>query len=170
MENEPASITSPSEAAELRRRVLNGFLAFAAAQNELGREFARGVHLHTTDSAAILAIINAEERGKPLTPVRLADRISLTTGATSVLLNRLEDAGHVVRARGHADRRMVTLHSTPSVHETADAFFQPLGDRFDTMMNAYSPDELRLVEKFVTGLREIMDAYTEDRSESPSTS
>lgn len=144
---------------------MNGFLAFASAQNELGREFARDVHMHTTDSTAILAIINAEERGKPLTPVRLADIIGLTTGATSVLLNRLEDAGHVVRARGHADRRMVTLHSTPTVHETADAFFQPLGNRFDAMMNSYSPDELVLVEKFVTGLRATMDTYMDIRGE-----
>jgi len=149
---------------------MNGFLAFASAQNELGREFARDVHMHTTDSTAILAIINAEERGKPLTPVRLADLIGLTTGATSVLLNRLENAGHVVRARGHADRRMVTLHSTPAVHDTADAFFQPLGDQFDAMMNAYSPDELSLVEKFVTGLRATMDAYMDDRGEPSPTS
>ena len=148
---------------------MNGFLAFASAQNELGREFARGVRLHSTDSIAILAIINAEERGRPLTPVRLADIIGLTTGATSVLLNRLEDAGHVVRARGHADRRMVTLHSTPTVHETADAFFQPLGDRFDTMMNDYSPEELLLVEKFVTNLRATMDTYMDDRGESSQT-
>ena len=148
---------------------MNGFLAFASAQNELGREFARGVRLHSTDSIAILAIINAEERGRPLTPVRLADIIGLTTGATSVLLNRLEDAGHVVRARGHADRRMVTLHSTPTVHETADAFFQPLGDRFDAMMNDYSPDELLLVEKFVTGLRATMDTYMDDRGEGSQT-
>jgi len=147
---------------EQRERVMNGFIAFASAQNEMGREFARGIHMHTTDSAAILAIINAEERGKPLTPVRLADLIGLTTGATSVLLNRLEDAGHVIRARGHADRRMVTLHSTPSVHETADAFYQPLSDRFDTMMNEYSPDELRLVEKFVTDMRATMDTYIDE--------
>jgi DNA-binding MarR family transcriptional regulator len=155
-------VDARTEGEEQRERVMNGFIAFAFAQNELGREFARGIHMHTTDSAAILAIISADERGNPLTPVRLANLIGLTTGATSVLLNRLEDAGHVVRARGHSDRRMVTLHSTPTVHETADAFYQPLSDRFDTMMNEYSPDELRLVEKFVTGMRATMDTYIEE--------
>jgi len=154
-------------AAEQRERVLNGFLAFASAQNELGREFARSVHMHTTDSVAIVAIISAEDRGKPLTPVRLADIIGLTTGATSVLLNRLEDAGHVRRARGHADRRMVTLHSTPTVHETADAFFQPLGDRFEAMMTDYTPEEMLLVEKFVTGMRSTMDDYLENTGDAP---
>ena len=158
---------SDEEAAAQRERVLNGFIAFAAAQNELGREFARGIRMHTTDSAAILAIINAEERGKALTPVRLADLIGLTTGATSVLLNRLEDAGHVIRARGHADRRMVTLHSTPTVHETADAFYKPLSDRFELMMSEYSPEQLLLVEKFVSGLRTTMDGYINELGETP---
>jgi DNA-binding MarR family transcriptional regulator len=164
---EVAMSTDNDALAEQRERVMNGFINFAFAQNELGREFARGVHLHTTDSSAILAIISADERGKPLTPVRLADLIGLTTGATSVLLNRLEDAGHVTRKRGHADRRMVTLHSTPSVHETADAFYQPLSDRFDVMMKDYSPEELHLVEKFVVGMKATMDAYMEERGDEP---
>lgn len=160
-------MTSESgEADDQRERVLNGFLAFASAQNELGREFARGIHMHTTDSAAILAIINAEERGKPLTPVRLADLIGLSTGATSVLLNRLEEAGHVIRARGHADRRMVTLHSTPTVHETADAFYLPLSERFNAMMDDYSTEDLEVIEKFVVGLRSTMDDYMENRNDS----
>ncbi len=70
---------APEEApVELRDRVMNGLIAYAGAQSELGRQFARSIHMHTTDSTAILAIINAEERGKPLTPVRLAD---LTTAS-----------------------------------------------------------------------------------------
>lgn len=69
-----------------------------------------------------MEILAAEGRGQPLTPARLAARIALTPGATSTLLNRLEDAGHVVRTREHTDRRIVILHSTRTVHETADAF------------------------------------------------
>lgn len=140
-------------------QVLDAFLAFASEQNDLSRTFARSNGMHTTDSVAIVAIIRAEERGDPLTPVRLADAIGLTGGATSILLNRLEGAGYVARERGHADRRMVTLHSTPAVHEIADAFFGPLRQRFQAAMSAYSPDELRLIERAAVDLRETMVGY-----------
>lgn len=67
----------------------------------------------------MVEILAAEERGLPLTPARLAERIALTTGATSTLLNRLETSGHIVRTREHSDRRVVTLHVTPSSHQLA---------------------------------------------------
>jgi MarR family transcriptional regulator, organic hydroperoxide resistance regulator len=138
---------------------MRGLRAFASAQSELGRLFARERRMHTTDAAAIVEILGAEERGHPLTPARLAERLALTTGATSTLLNRLEDAGHVLRTRGHRDRRMVTLHSTPTIHQTADAFFDPLAQQLDAAMSSYSDTELDLVEEFVNRLRSTINAY-----------
>jgi DNA-binding MarR family transcriptional regulator len=143
-------------------RVLDAFLAFASEQNDLSRTFARSNGMHTTDSIAIVAIIRAEEQDDPLTPVRLAEAIGLTGGATSILLNRLEGAGYVTRARGHADRRMVTLHSTAAVHEIADAFFVPLRQRFQATMSAYSPEELSLVERAAVDLRTTIVEYLGD--------
>lgn len=140
-------------------QVLDAFLAFTSEQNELSRAFARGNGLHSTDSVAIVAIIRAEQDERPLTPARLAEIIALSGGATSILLNRLEEGGYVTRARGHADRRMVTLHSTPAVHEIADGFFAPLRQRFQTTMSVYSSDELHLVERFALHLRETMANY-----------
>jgi MarR family transcriptional regulator, organic hydroperoxide resistance regulator len=148
-------------------RVFDAFLAFTAEQNELSRTFARSNAMHSTDSIAIVAIIRAEERDDPLTPVRLADAIGLTGGATSILLNRLEGAGYVVRTRGHADRRMVTLHSTAAVHAIADAFFAPLRERVRAAMAAYSPAELDLIEQAATDLRRTMSSYLDTIGAAP---
>ncbi|WP_410625850.1 hypothetical protein [Amycolatopsis sp. cmx-8-4] len=60
------------------------------------------------------------QRGRPLTPARPAERIALTTGATSSLLNRLEDARHIRHTREHSGRRIVTLHCTPAIHAAAE--------------------------------------------------
>ena len=146
-----------------RERIIDGLRAYASGQSELGREFARRSRLHVTDSAAIVAILRAEERGRPLTPARLAEKIGLTSGATSILLNRLEDAGHITRVRGHADRRIVTLHSTSAVHESADAFFEPLHLRLLALMERYPPDQLDLIEEFVTEMRSTVDDHTRVR-------
>jgi hypothetical protein len=60
---------------------------------------------------------------------------------------------------------MVTLRSTSSVYETADDFYEPLSRRLDAMMNDYSPGELHLVERFVTGLRATMNDYLDRATE-----
>lgn len=152
-------------AAEQRERIINGFSAYSAAQSELGRQFARHMHMHLTDSAAVVEIIRAEDRGEPLTPARLAERIGLTSGATSILLNRLENAGQITRTRGHADRRLVTLHTAESMHGAADEHFAPLQARLNAVMSRYPPDQLTLIETFVAELRDTIDDYTRTNDE-----
>jgi len=136
-----------------RERVLYALSSFSFAQKEFGRLFARSEELHTSDAAAIVEILIAEDRGRPLTPARLAERITLSPAATSTLLNRLEEAGDIVRTRGHKDRRVVTLHGTARVHERADAFYAPLYERLYAVMGRYSAAELDLVEKMADELR-----------------
>ncbi|WP_205752024.1 MarR family winged helix-turn-helix transcriptional regulator [Cryptosporangium phraense] len=118
--------------------------------------------MHGTDAVAIVEIINAEERDQPLTPARLAERIGLTTGATSILLNRLEQAGHVVRTREHSDRRIVTLRSTPGIHAAAADFYEPLGRLLDAVLSEYSPADLGRIASITGRLRSTMHAYMSD--------
>lgn len=145
-------------------RVVQSLQAFASTRGELARLFAKSQGMHTTDAAAIVEIINAEERAQPLTPARLAERLSLTTGATSTLLNRLEEAGYVRRTRGHSDRRVVTLHATATVEEAADAFFAPLAQHLRVATAGYSAPELQLVEDFVNHLSAAMTTYMDSVS------
>lgn len=145
-------MSEAGESAEMRSRVLGDLLAFSASQSDRGRAFARHMKMRLTDSAAIVEILRAEDRGRPLTPARLGERIGMTSGATTILLNRLEDAGHITRTRGHADRRIVTLHTAPAVHAEADAFFEPERDRILELMDGYGPEDLALIHQFVSSL------------------
>ena len=142
-----------------RERVLYALSSLSFAQKEFGRLFARSQEMHTTDAAAIVEILIAEDRGRPLTPARLAERISLSPAATSTLLNRLEEAGDVVRTRGHKDRRIVTLHATKRIHDRADAFYAPLNEALHAAMGDRSPVELELVETIVDQLREVVSSF-----------
>ena len=139
--------------------VVAALQSYAAAQNDLGRLFARSRGMHTTDAAAVVEILSAEDRGLPLTPARLAERIALTSGATSILLNRLEEAGHIRRTRDQADRRIVTVRSTPTIHEDADAVFAPLRRRLEDVLSAYSPEDLGRVAEIVDALRDATRAH-----------
>nr|WP_269329148.1 helix-turn-helix domain-containing protein [Kineosporia babensis] len=121
--------------------------------------------MHLTDSAAVVEILRAEERGAPLTPARLGERIGLTSGATSILLNRLESAGHITRERGHADRRLVTLRSAPAVHTDANAFFSPLAEQLNAILQNCTAEQLDLLEDVLEQFRDATETYV--REEDP---
>lgn len=150
--------------AEQRERLMELLRIYGGHYAELGRRFAAWLGLHATDATAVLEIAAAEERGAPLSPARLSERISLSTGATTALLNRLEAAGHITRTREHSDRRIVTLRSGAHVRERADEFFGPLAGRLDASMAAYPPQFLERFEQFMADLNATMDAHLAERS------
>ena len=153
--------TIGSASADQRARISDALRAYGESYDQLGRTFAASAGLHSTDATALIEILRAEEQGEPLSPARLSEHIGLTSGATSTLLNRLENAGHIRRSRGSADRRVVTLHSTPGIHATADAFFDPLDRQLNAVMDRYEPE---LLDRLTGLLGELHDAMRNYRS------
>ncbi|MEV6656270.1 MarR family winged helix-turn-helix transcriptional regulator [Nocardia fluminea] len=157
MRKEPMS---QADARAQYERIHEGMRAYGASYRELARRFATWLGLHSTDAEALIEILTAEERGTTLSPARLSERISLSNSATTALLNRLEQAGHIVRSREHDDRRVITLRSTPRIHTLANDFFGPLGTKVeDTVMGKYSPEELRRFESFLADVHATMTAH-----------
>ena len=148
--------------AEQRARLMDGLRTYGAAFNQFSRRFARRADLHATDGEALMEIVYAEERGEPLTPSRLADRVQLTSGATTSLIDRLERGGYVVRTREGPDRRSVTLRSGSNVHEMADEFFRPLAQRLDVMMAQHPPELLAQFEAFLDELHQTMQTQLDE--------
>ncbi|MCX5399340.1 MarR family winged helix-turn-helix transcriptional regulator [Streptomyces sp. NBC_00102] len=153
--------------AEQRERLMESLRIYGSHYAELSRRFASWLGLHSTDATAVLEIAAAEERGTPLSPARLSERIPLSTGATTALLNRLESAGHITRAREHSDRRIVTLRSGSHIQERADEFFGPLAQRLDATMSHHSPRFLGQVEAFMADLNATMDGHLADQDTHP---
>ncbi|MFJ5231146.1 MarR family winged helix-turn-helix transcriptional regulator [Kitasatospora sp. NPDC088391] len=147
------------EVAARHEHVMEGLRTYGGHYAELSRRFAAWLGLHSTDAAAVLEIAAAEERGTPLSPARLSERVSLSTGATTALLNRLEAAGHITRTREHTDRRIVTLHSGPHIQQRADEFFGPLAHRLDAAMSPYPPQLLEQFVRFIADLNAAMDTH-----------
>ncbi|MEV7459311.1 MarR family winged helix-turn-helix transcriptional regulator [Streptomyces rubiginosohelvolus] len=139
-------------------RVMDGLRSFGANYTEFTRRFAAWLGLHSTDAAALVEILYAEDQGAPLSPARLSERVSLSSGATAILLKRLEQAGHIVRTRESTDRRVVTLRSSPDIRPRAMAFFGPYSERMAEAMAAYPPEEIERFEQFLGTLRSTMDA------------
>lgn len=161
MVEEPAG----GEVAAQRERVTEGLRSYGGHFTELSRLFADWLGLHSTDAVALLEIAAAAERGSPLSPARLSERILLSRSATTALLNRLEREGHITRSREHSDRRIITLRSSAYVQESADEFFRPLGGQMDTVMAAYPPELLARFEDLLTDLCTTMEAHIAERTQ-----
>ncbi|MFD4668839.1 MarR family winged helix-turn-helix transcriptional regulator [Lentzea sp. NPDC058450] len=130
---------------EVMHRLRDWTLAFAA----LNQHLAAWTRLPASDANALGQIVWAAEAGTPLSPVRLARQIGMTTGATTILLNRLEAAGHVVRSRESEDRRRVTLRPAPAAREHARRFLAVAGTEIADVLRTTPPAELRLVAAFL---------------------
>ncbi|MCW0211734.1 MAG: MarR family transcriptional regulator [Pseudonocardia sp.] len=137
-------------------RLLQGY---ASESVRVGQVFAERHGLHPTDLNAMLAVMQAELEGPPLTPGLLGEQLGLSSGATTAVIDRLERFGHVVRTREHTDRRRVTLRYGDTAAAIGREFFGPLGARMDTMLTAFSDAELDVVVRFLSGTTRMLGEH-----------
>lgn len=129
---------------------------YAVEAERLGQVFAESYHMHPTDLNALLAVMQADQLGVPLTPGRLGQHLGLSSGATTAVVDRMERAGHVHRIRDERDRRRVTLHYGDAASAVGSAYFGPLGLRMDRMLSAYNPAEVSVIRRFLVEANELL--------------
>jgi MarR family transcriptional regulator, organic hydroperoxide resistance regulator len=156
--------STPRDIVARRERLAEELRSYGAGFTELGRRFAVEIGVHSTDAFALLEITSAEAGGTPLSPALLGHRIPLTSGAMTALLDRLERAGYLTRTREHADRRVVTLRSTPLARARAEAFFAPVNARQDAALAGYPPELLQQFETVLRQLRSTMDTRIQEQA------
>ena len=128
---------------------------------ELNQHTAGWMGLPTSDANALGHITWSAESGRPLSPAQLARRIGMTSGATSVLLRRLEEGGHITRERSRTDLRRVSLHPTPAARERTREFMAFSGTEIAGTVRSADPTELRLVAAFLQRMVEAGRAANE---------
>ncbi|MFC4590745.1 MarR family winged helix-turn-helix transcriptional regulator [Sphaerisporangium corydalis] len=114
-------------------------------------QFATDNGLHRTDLNAVVVIMDAARAGVPLSPGSLGAALNLSAPATTALLNRLEQAGHVERTRSATDRRKVelTLHEKAVI--LASRFFTPLAQHLSASFAHFSHEDRLVIDHFLTG-------------------
>jgi DNA-binding MarR family transcriptional regulator len=89
-----------------------------------------------------------------LTAGRIARLAGLSTGAVTGVLDRLERAGFLRRARDRGDRRKVLVEVLPAGDGVAD----PGSTAVRRVLEGFSPAERAVVERFATELRRALFA------------
>lgn len=124
--------------------------------------FSRSHHLHRTDLDALAVIMDASREGVPLTPGGLAASLTLSTSATSALLDRLEGVGHVRRHRSDTDRRQVVLEMSGGAETLGRKLFTPLAQHVGAVIGALDDDGRELVARF---LADVVEATVRARTD-----
>src|SRR5262245_41066587 len=88
----------------------------------------------------------------PITAGDLAERTDLTTGAITGVVDRLERAELVRRARDPHDRRRIVLElvHNPERERAIGALYEPLGHAINALVGQYGASERALLHDFLT--------------------
>ncbi|KJY30326.1 MarR family transcriptional regulator [Streptomyces sp. NRRL S-495] len=119
-----------SDASEVYRRYLSAVMLH-------GHASARACELGATD----LYALNILELAGAMTPGELSARTGLTTGPTTRLIDRLEQAGYVRRAPDPGDRRKVIVEPLGGPADL-DRVMDPARRRIGEILGGYSPEQL----------------------------
>ena len=92
----------------------------------------------------------------PMGPVELARRLDLTSAAATVMVRRLEEAGHVRRQPHPQDRRRIVVVPTPGTLERVYAHLRPMVDALDALALGLDAEQRRLVAGYLSEVSEVL--------------
>jgi DNA-binding MarR family transcriptional regulator len=128
---------------EAIREELREFIARVVLRNQA---VADHLGLHPVDLQCLNLIALAEA---PLTPGQIAERAGLPSSSATRVLDRLEAAGYIQRARDTSDRRKVFIHPDPARLEHIATLYKSQQTGMATMANSLTERDLRAVLRFL---------------------
>lgn len=108
------------------------------------------------DAAGLEAMDHLISAG-PTTPTELARRLDISTAATTLVLNRLETAGHIHRDRHPTDGRKLIVTADERSADAAHSRVLPLIDGVEQLVDTMTPAERATVQTFLDRLIAIYD-------------
>ena len=145
---------APTAEASIRRLLHRRELAVARHRSAMSRQ------LGLADSE-MLAVSFLAQQGE-LTPSELAALLDLSSGGVSALVQRLEDAGHVIRHRHPSDGRSSLLRLSPAFAVSAGRAFEPLVNDIDALTSELSADELAGLRRCLERLADLSERRAEE--------
>lgn len=138
--------------------------AFQTAVDAFDEAAAARLELNRTDLRC-LDILGAAGR---LTAGQVAERMRMTTGAVTTMLDRLEQRQLAQRIRDDRDRRRVHVELTPEAKERIAAVYDQLilGDAI-RRASSYTIEDLRLIVRFLRDSRATYEQALDELAQRP---
>ena len=123
------------------------------------RAFSAAAGLNLSDLMAIGFIRDQEGQA---TPTILGRQLGMTSGATAILINRLEKANYVQREQHPTDRRGTLLKLGPEASKEAFIPFSRSPQHLrKAVLDTYSPGDLDVIGRFLSDIVQALKARNE---------
>jgi DNA-binding MarR family transcriptional regulator len=160
-DNPPSGI-GRSEPPPLIAELISAVRAYQRATEDMDTAAYHALGVNRSDGKCLDVL---EER-EPMTAGELAEELGLTTGAVTTLLDRLEKAGYVSRARDTVDRRRVLVQLTALARRRIAELFGPMGAEGRKWFGPLGDDDVRLITEFLRyGTKVSLDNAARIRAE-----
>jgi DNA-binding MarR family transcriptional regulator len=142
---------NPETVADLMREHSSAAQRYAAA-------LARRMGMGTTSELAALEHLEA---AGPMTPGQLGGRLSMSPGAVTALVDRLEGRGHVERMPNPEDRRSALLRETEKGLRDSLGHLWPYIEEMRGIEESFSEEERAVISRFLKAATEATNQHAE---------
>lgn len=147
---------------ERGRRILEAMRLYRAAEAAMRRRTRDQMHMGENDLLALRVLLKAKQENRIVSPTELGAYLGIKTSSVTVMIDRLEEAGHVRRSPSSVDRRRIMVEST----DYADAEVRKtLADMHSRMIEATTgiePEIAAGIVSFLDRMREAVDGIEPD--------
>ncbi|MFJ6415563.1 MarR family winged helix-turn-helix transcriptional regulator [Paeniglutamicibacter sp. NPDC091659] len=130
----------------------------------LEHSMCRHLNINETDFQALQHLI----RFRSMTPGELATRLHISTAATTAVIDRMSERGHVLRAPHPTDRRSFLISPSPAAITQTLTALRPLFNDAERVVQALAPEEQQAVVRYLDAMLEAMNTQI-DTMETPTT-
>ena len=129
------------------------------AGRDMHASMSRRLRMGDNDLNAMDELVRSEA---PMGPVELGNRLGIRSASATVLVTRLEEAGHLERRPHGVDRRRITLHATDSAKAEVGRTLMPLILAINEATAKLSPAEARVVMGYLTDVTAALRDFAAD--------
>jgi DNA-binding MarR family transcriptional regulator len=137
--------------------VLTAVRAFSDAMDRMYSGMKGDMEMNATDLAALRMLIIREQRAQEVSPHDIARHLRISTASTTKLLDRLTDAGHVVRKPHPRDGRARIVALTEKSRQEFRLHFRDSVGAMREVAAQFPPEDLRIVSDFLLRVSSAVD-------------
>ncbi|MGH1525523.1 MarR family winged helix-turn-helix transcriptional regulator [Leifsonia sp. L25] len=137
--------------------VLEHLRAYGEADSAMQRRSEKAMRMNENDISALRYLLRASEHGTTVGPRELAEYLGIQSSSITVLLDRLEKAGHIRRVPSPFDRRALIIEPTVPTDRLQRTILGDVREELVEVASNLTPEDAETIVDFMDRLRDAVD-------------
>ncbi|WP_156135187.1 MarR family winged helix-turn-helix transcriptional regulator [Arthrobacter sp. L77] len=154
--SDAASRPAPVQDADPVHDLVDAVRRYRDAESSMRGQSRESMHLGRTDMTALRVMLRAGQAGNPLNAAALSRELGISSAATTVLVDRLEQSGHAERRRSTTDGRAIEVWPTATAEHEVRSTMGTMHERMLQIASALPPGDCATIHRFLGALGQAM--------------